>query len=132
MIHVACVNARNVCFHTTRSRAIRTASLSTGSFGDEGSGIGVALSQRVTRIRSSSHDIERTAGGSLVLLTAGPTRPRAATADALRRPPLTRSRRRHADAPAVMPHLIQDDGRFRFTAKLFIVFRSAPRGDRLS
>jgi hypothetical protein len=58
-------------------------------------------------------------------LTAGPIRPRAATADALRRPLLTRFRRRHADAPAAMPHLVQDDGRFRFTAKLFIVFHSA-------
>jgi len=83
------------------------------------------VSWRVIRIRSSSRETERTRRGSKVLLTAGPIRPRAATADALRRPLLTRCRRRHADAPAAMPHLVQDDGRFRFTAKLFIVFRSA-------
>jgi hypothetical protein len=47
-------------------------------------GIGVAVSRCVTRIRSSSRETERTGGGSLVLLTAGPIRQRAATADAPR------------------------------------------------
>ena len=96
-------------------------------------GIGVAVSRCVTRIRSSSREIEITDGGSLVLITAGPIRQRAATADAPRgdyfrlalgvgTPTL----------PPVMPTFVQDDGRFRFSAELFIVFRSAPRGDRHS
>jgi hypothetical protein len=32
--------------------------------------------------------------------------------------------------PPTMPTFVHDDGRFRFTAELFIVFRSAPGGDR--
>ena len=51
---------------------------------------------------------------------------------ASRRPLSTRSRRRLADAPAFMPTFVQDDGRFRFSAELFIVARSAPRADRHS
>ena len=51
-------------------------------FGDEGHGTGVAVSLRVTRIRPSSRETERTDRGSQVLLTAGPSRQRAATADA--------------------------------------------------
>ena len=31
--------------------------------------------------------------------------------------------------PPLMPTFVQDDGRFRFSAELFIVLRSAPRGD---
>ena len=89
-------------------------------------GIGVAVSPCVTRIRSSSRETERTGGGSLVLLTAGPIRQRAATARAPRSgylrlapgvgPPTL---------PPVMPTFVQDDGRFRFSADLFIVSRLA-------
>ena len=89
-------------------------------------GIRIAASMCVTRIRFSSRETQRRDGGSQVLLAAGPIRRRAATADASReRLPLTRSRRRLADAPAFMPTFVQDDGRFRFSAELFIVARSA-------
>ena len=96
-------------------------------------GIGVAASRYVTRIRFSSRETPRRDSGSQVLLTAGPIRQRAATADAphggyLRLalgvgPPTL---------PPVIPTFVQDDGRFRFSAELFIVARSAPRADRHS
>ena len=96
-------------------------------------GIGVAASRCVTRIRSSSRETERTGGGSLVLLTAGPIRQRAATADA---PRGAYSRLAlgvgSPTLPPVMPTFVQDDGRLRFSAELFIVFRPAPGGDRHS
>ena len=93
----------------------------------------VAASRCVTRIRFSSRETQRRDSGSQVLLTAGPIRQRAATADAPRGDYLRL-------APGVgtptllpiMPAFVQDDGRFRFSAELFIVFRSAPRGDRHS
>jgi hypothetical protein len=61
----------------------------------------------------------------------GPIRQRAATADAPRGD-YSRlvSGVGPADAPAGHPHLRQDDGRLRFAAEPFIVFRSAPGGDR--
>jgi len=96
-------------------------------------GIGVAVPGYVTRIRFSSRETPRRDSGSQILLTAGPIRQRAATADA-----------RSCDSPRLapgvgtltlpptMPTFVQDDGRFCFSAELFIVVRSAPRADRHS
>ena len=73
-------------------------------------GIGVAVSRCVTRIRSSSRETERTGGGSLVLLTAGPIRQRAATADAPRGAYSRLALR--AGSPTLPPHAHLRSGRW--------------------
>ncbi len=128
---VARVNTHDVCFHATcESRRTVECTLICAH---EANGIGVAVAGYVTRIRFSSRDTQRRDSGSQVLLTAGPIRQRAATADAprgdyLRLAPGVGT----LTPPPVMPTFVQDDGRFRFSAEPFIVFRSAPRGDRHS
>ena len=93
-------------------------------------GIEVAVSRCVTRIRSGSRETEITGGGSLVLITAGPIRHRAATADASRGDYLRLALGVGTPTlPPLIPTFVQDDGRLRFSAELFIVFRSAPGGD---
>jgi len=91
-------------------------------------GIGVAVPGNVTRIRFSSRETQRRDSGSQVLLTAGPIR-QGATDGAHCGDYLRLARVGTLTLPPTMPTFVQDDGRFRFTAKLFIVFRSAPRGD---
>ncbi len=96
-------------------------------------GIGVAVPGYVTRIRFSSRETPRRDSGSQVLLTAGLIRQRAATADAPRGDsPRLALGVGTPTLPPVMPTFVQDDGRLRFSAELFIVFRSAPGGDRHS
>jgi hypothetical protein len=90
----------------------------------------VAASRSVTRSRSGSRQTDRPERASQILLTAGPIRQRAATADAPRgaysRPALGVG---SPTLPPLMPSFVQDDGPLRFSAELFIVFRSAPGGE---
>jgi hypothetical protein len=83
-------------------------------FGHEGRWHASCCFQGVTRIRSKSRETRRTDGGSLVLITAGPIRQRAATADAprgdyLRLAPGVAT----LTLPPLMPTFVQDDERFR-------------------
>jgi hypothetical protein len=98
--------------------------VSARSFGEQSNGIGVAVSLCVTRIRSKfSRNREPTAirWSSSPRVPFANARPRPTRLAAI---PTTRSRRRHADAPASSP---PRSGRWtvRFSAELFIVFRSA-------
>lgn len=127
---------RRVCGHgycQPPPGANRTASLSAPSLLEMTlDGIAVALPGYVTRIRFCSRETQSRDSGSQVLLTAGPIRQRAATADAprgyLRLAPGVGA----PTLPPVMPTYVQDDGQFRFAAEPSIVFRPAPRGDRHS
>ena len=70
---------------------------------------------------------QRRDSGSQVLLIARPIRQRAGTADAPRGGYLRLALGVGTlTLPPVMPTFTQDDGRFCFSAELFIVFRSAP------
>jgi hypothetical protein len=82
-------------------------------FRDERNGIGVAVSRRVIRIRSSSRNREN-APGSHVFLTAGPIRQRAATADAPRGDSLRLALGVGTLTLPPQARLVQDDGRFAF------------------
>ena len=88
-------------------------------------GMRVAASRCVTRSRSGSRETDRPERASQILLTAGPIRQRAATADA---PRGAYSRLAlgvgSPTLPPLMPSFVQDDGPLRFSAELFIVFRS--------
>lgn len=96
-------------------------------------GIGVAVPGYVTRIRFSSRETQRGDSGSQVLLTAGPIRQRAATADTPRSGYLRLALGVDTlTLPPVMPTTFRTMDGFRFSADLFIVFRSAPRCDRHS
>ena len=121
MIHVARVNAHDVCFHATCPVRFARIVQSTLILAMKVNGIGVAVSPCVTRMRSSSRETERTDAGSLVLLTAGPianARPRPTRCGDHFRPALGVGT---PTLPPIMPTFVQDDGRFRFSAELFIV-----------
>jgi hypothetical protein len=116
MIHIARVDTHDVFVFTRRLECDPHCVVALRAHcGDEGNGIGVAISWCVTRIRSSARHIGSIDRGSLVLIPRVPfadARPRLSRVS--RRTLPTCTRRRHADAPACQPHLVQDDGRFAF------------------
>ena len=105
MIHIARVDTHDVFVFTRRLECDPHCVVALRAhFGDEGNGIGVAISWCVTRIRPSARHIGSIDRGSLVLIPRVPfadARPRLSRVS--RRTLPTCTRRRHADAPAVKP-----------------------------